>query len=79
MPTRPSSGTFSETKREVGLLRMMQAGVIRSDYATLMLAEGQCPPAGRSCLWGHGLEIQLQLKVGLTRHVSERPLRLYAF
>src|SRR6516165_4761642 len=32
-----ASGTFSETKREVGLLRMMQAGVILSDYATLMV------------------------------------------
>jgi nicotinamidase-related amidase len=30
-------GTFSETKRQVGLLRMMQAGVILSDYATLMI------------------------------------------
>ena len=28
-------GTFSETKRQVGLLRMLQAGVILSDYATL--------------------------------------------
>src|SRR6201982_3254834 len=32
-----ASGTFSETKREVGLLRMMQAGVILSEYATLMV------------------------------------------
>jgi nicotinamidase-related amidase len=30
-------GTFSETKRQVGLLRMMQAGVILSDYAALMI------------------------------------------
>jgi nicotinamidase-related amidase len=30
-------GTFSETKHQVGLLRMMQAGVILSDYATLMI------------------------------------------
>ena len=30
-------GTFSETKRQIGLLRMMQAGVILSDYATLMI------------------------------------------
>ena len=30
-------GTFSETKRQAGLLRMMQAGVILSDYATLMI------------------------------------------
>jgi len=32
-----ASGTFSETKRQVGLLRMLQAGVIASDYATLMV------------------------------------------
>jgi nicotinamidase-related amidase len=30
-------GTFSQTKREAGLLRMQQAGVIVSDYATLMV------------------------------------------
>jgi nicotinamidase-related amidase len=30
-------GTFSQTKREVGLLRMLQAGVIISDYASLMV------------------------------------------
>ncbi|RUL72175.1 isochorismatase family protein [Dyella choica] len=32
-----ASGTFSETKRQVGLMRMQQAGVILSDYATLMV------------------------------------------
>ena len=32
-----ASGTFSETRRQVGLLRMLQAGVILSDYATLMV------------------------------------------
>src|SRR6201991_3542026 len=32
-----ASGTFSDTKREAGLLRMLQAGVILSDYATLMI------------------------------------------
>jgi hypothetical protein len=31
-----ASGTF-ETKRQVGLLRMLQAGVILADYATLMV------------------------------------------
>ena len=30
-------GTFNKTKHEVGLLRMMQAGVIMSDHATLMM------------------------------------------
>jgi hypothetical protein len=32
-----ASGTFSETKRQVGLLRMLQAGVVVSDYASLMV------------------------------------------
>ncbi|MFJ9993724.1 isochorismatase family protein [Pseudomonas putida] len=32
-----ASGTFSQTKREVGLLRMLQAGVVLSDYASLMV------------------------------------------
>src|SRR3989440_5934707 len=32
-----ASGTFSETKRQAGILRMLQAGVILSDYATLMV------------------------------------------
>jgi hypothetical protein len=31
-----ASGTFSETKRQVGLLRIRQAGVILSDYASLI-------------------------------------------
>jgi nicotinamidase-related amidase len=42
-------GTFSKTKREAGLLRMMQAGVIVSDYATLMveiLKDNGRPEAG---------------------------------
>ncbi len=44
-----ASGTFSETKREAGLLRMLQAGVILSDYATLMveiLGDNGRPEAG---------------------------------
>jgi nicotinamidase-related amidase len=44
-----ASGTFSETKRQVGLLRMLQAGVILSDYATLMveiLRDNARPEAG---------------------------------
>src|SRR3984957_5811289 len=44
-----ASGTFSETKREAGLLRMLQAGVIVSDYATLMveiLRDNARPEAG---------------------------------
>ena len=44
-----ASGTFSETKRQAGLLRMLQAGVIVSDYATLMveiLKDNGRPEAG---------------------------------
>jgi len=44
-----ASGTFSETKRQTGLLRMIQAGVILSDYATLMveiLKDNARPEAG---------------------------------
>ena len=44
-----ASGTFSETKRQVGLLRMLQAGVIISDYSTLMveiLKDNARPEAG---------------------------------
>src|SRR5256712_1501855 len=33
-----ASGTFSETKRITGLLRMVQAGVIVADYATVAVA-----------------------------------------
>src|SRR5438046_7572799 len=44
-----ASGTFSETKRQAGLLRMQQAGVVVSDYATLMveiLKDNGRPEAG---------------------------------
>jgi nicotinamidase-related amidase len=44
-----ASGTFSETKRTAGLLRLTQAGVIVSDYATLMveiLKDNTRPEAG---------------------------------
>src|SRR5258705_13787507 len=42
-------GTFSETKHQVGLLRMVQAGVVVSDYTTLMveiLKDNPRPAAG---------------------------------
>jgi hypothetical protein len=42
-------GTSSTTKRQVGLLRMMQAGVILSDYTALMvevLKDNGRPEAG---------------------------------
>jgi len=32
-----ASGIFSETKRKAGFLRMLQAGVIITDYASLMV------------------------------------------
>jgi nicotinamidase-related amidase len=32
-----ASGTFSDTKREANLMRLQQAGVILSDYATMMV------------------------------------------
>lgn len=44
-----ASGTFSETKRVTGLLRMVQAGVIVVDYATVaveMLKDNVSPKAG---------------------------------
>lgn len=44
-----ASGTFSETKRQAGLLRMAQAGVVLSDYATRMveiLKDNARPEAG---------------------------------
>lgn len=42
-------GTFSQTKRETGLLRMVQAGVIVTDYASVMveiLGDNARPDAG---------------------------------
>src|SRR6202521_2648059 len=44
-----ASGTFNETKRQVGLLRMLQAGVGVLDYSTLMveiLKDNGRPEAG---------------------------------
>jgi len=44
-----ASGTFSETKRVTGLMRMVQAGVIVVDYATVaveMLKDNASPKAG---------------------------------
>src|SRR5579862_6049468 len=44
-----ASGTFSETKRQAGMLRMAQAGVVLSDYGTLMveiLKDNSRPEAG---------------------------------
>src|SRR5258708_30616028 len=44
-----ASGTFSETKRITGLLRMVQAGVVVTDYSTVaveMLKDNANPKAG---------------------------------
>src|SRR5581483_4543245 len=44
-----ASGTFSETKRTTGLMRMTQAGVIVTDYSTVaveMLKDNASPKAG---------------------------------
>jgi hypothetical protein len=44
-----ASGTFSQTKRETGLLRMQQAGITPIDYATAIveiLADNADPLAG---------------------------------
>jgi nicotinamidase-related amidase len=44
-----ASGTFSETKRITGLLRMVQAGVVVTDYSTVaveMLKDNASPKAG---------------------------------
>ncbi|MFC5861837.1 isochorismatase family protein [Acidicapsa dinghuensis] len=42
-------GSFSETKHQTGILRMVQAGVVVSDYCTLMveiLKDNLVPEAG---------------------------------
>ena len=51
-----ASGTFSETKRITGLMRMVQAGVIVIDYCHRRRgnAEGQRESKGRSFVWGAG-------------------------
>ena len=54
-----ASGTFSETKRQVGLLAVLQAGVIVSDYPTLMVEipkDNARPEAGEG-LRGHGIAV----------------------
>lgn len=63
-----ASGTFSATKREAGLLRMLQAGVIVSDYATLMveiLRDNGRPEAG--AVYG-ALDMRWATLVGQVAH-----------
>src|ERR1700732_3364969 len=52
-----ASGTFSETKRQVGLLRMLQAGVIVSDYTTFMveILKDNARPEARELYAGMGI------------------------
>lgn len=59
-----ASGTFSETKRVTGLLRMVQAGVIVIDYSTAcveMLKDNASPKAG--ALYG-ALDMPFAVLVG---------------
>jgi len=59
-----ASGTFSDTKRITGLLRMLQAGVILTDYATVaveMLKDNASPKAG--ALYG-ALDMPFAVLVG---------------
>src|SRR5690349_5316874 len=59
-----ASGTFSETKRVTGLLRMLQAGVILTDYATVaveMLKDNASSKAG--ALYG-ALDMPFAILVG---------------
>jgi nicotinamidase-related amidase len=59
-----ASGTFSETKRITGLMRMVQAGVIVVDYATVaveILKDNASPKAG--ALYG-ALDMPFAVLVG---------------
>lgn len=73
-----ASGTFSETKRQAGLLRMQQAGVILSDYATLMveiLKDNGRPEAGAVYA---ALDMPWATLVGqVAKHTASKSQRLY--
>src|SRR5256886_325686 len=63
-----ASGTFSETKRQVGLLRMLQAGVILSAYATFLvgiLKDNARPEAGEGY---RAMDMALAKRVGQIAH-----------
>ena len=65
-------GTFSQTKREAGLIRMLQAGVILSDYATLaieILKDNGRPDAG--AVYG-ALAMPFAVLVGQIAHAYGR-------
>ena len=67
-----ASGTFSETKRQAGILRVLQAGVILSDYATLMveiLTDNARPEAGE--VYG-AMDMPWAKLVGQIAHVDGR-------
>src|ERR1700756_2995563 len=70
-----ASGTFNETKRLAGLLRMLQAGVILSDYGTLMveiLKDNGRPEAG--AVYG-AIDMPWAKLVGQIAHAYGRGLR----
>ena len=71
-------GTFSTTKHQAGLLRMVQAGVIVSDYATLMieiLKDNGRPEAGAVY---NALDMDWAKLVGHMAKGSRRePMRLF--
>lgn len=67
-----ASGTFSPTKREAGLLRMQQAGVVPSDYSTLIveiLKDNASPLAG--AVYG-ALDMPWAVLVGQIAHAYDK-------
>ena len=68
-----ASGTFSETKRITGLMRMVQAGVVIIDYATVaveMLKDNANPKAG--ALYG-ALDMPFAVLVGQLTEAFSKP------
>ena len=68
-----ASGTFSETKRITGLMRMVQAGVVVIDYATVaveMLKDNASPKAG--ALYG-ALDMPFAVLVGQLTEAFAKP------
>ncbi|MEE2525639.1 isochorismatase family protein [Hyphobacterium sp. HN65] len=66
-----ASGTFNITKRETGLLRLAQSGVVVADGASLMveiLADNASPKAGE--VYGH-LDMDWAKLVGQVRESAE--------
>ncbi len=59
-----ASGTFSATKRAAGLLRMQQAGVVSSDYGTMMVEILKDNPAEEAGLVYAALDMDWATLVG---------------